>query len=89
MRCSSLGSRVLSLGTFYLDADWWIDALTGKGRSNTAVPLLEMSVMSRLSLLISLFVCSAANAQDPVLLLNPQGDDQHPVYVQAHILLDS
>ena len=39
--------------------------------------------MLRLFLLIFLFACSAANAQDPVLLLNPQGDDQHPVYVQV------
>jgi hypothetical protein len=39
--------------------------------------------MLRLFLLIFLFACSAANAQDPVLLLNPQGDDQHSVYVQV------
>jgi hypothetical protein len=34
--------------------------------------------MLRLFLLILLFVGSAAKAEDPVLVLNPQGDDQHP-----------
>jgi hypothetical protein len=38
--------------------------------------------MSRLLFCVFLFVGGSANAAEPALLPNPQGDDQHPVYVQ-------
>jgi hypothetical protein len=39
--------------------------------------------MLRLLIWILLFVGGSANAGEPALLLNPQSDDQHPVYVQV------
>lgn len=39
--------------------------------------------MLRQLMFLFLFSCAtSANAAEPVLLLNPQSDDQHPVYVQ-------
>ena len=39
--------------------------------------------MLRLCFSIVFFFCTfAAGAQEPLLLLNPKGDDQHPIYVQ-------
>jgi hypothetical protein len=38
--------------------------------------------MSRLLFCVFLFVGGSVNAAEPALLPNPQGEDQHPVYVQ-------
>ena len=39
--------------------------------------------MLRLCLSAAFFLCAfAAGAEEPILLLNPTSDDQHPLYVQ-------